>query len=152
MGDNEKVEVTLNLDDDGFISQECPACGKKFKVKYGEGSDKPLSFCPYCRHNGRDCWWTEAQAEYLAQAVGHELLDPRMARLAKDFNRKMPSGGLVTLKMEYEPGPEAVAPEEANNGWPTVSFECCGESFKHDRSTDTLCCIICGSERRVARQ
>ena len=31
------MKVTINTDRDGFISQVCPECEKRFKVKYGDG-------------------------------------------------------------------------------------------------------------------
>ena len=72
MSDEIRVRVSLNTDDDGFLSQRCPSCERRFKVKFGEGSDRPISFCPYCGHNEEGCWWTQEQADYLAAQAGNQ--------------------------------------------------------------------------------
>jgi|SRR6516162_250117 ribosomal protein S27E len=59
-----KVECSLRADADGFISQHCPHCDKRFKAVFGNGSDKPLSYCPYCGSKGEN-WWTPEQMQYL---------------------------------------------------------------------------------------
>jgi hypothetical protein len=35
-------------------------CDQRFKVRFGEGSQEPISFCQYCGHRGRDCWHTRS--------------------------------------------------------------------------------------------
>jgi len=146
---NDRMQISFDTDSDGFLSQECPACHKRFKANFSEGSDQPLSFCPYCAHQGRDCWWTQAQADYIINAVSNELIDPTMEKMARDFNRKIPKDGLISMKMKYKPGPRSVAPKEPNEDWPKLLFECCGETIKHDRSMDTLHCVICGRTKPV---
>lgn len=59
------MEVSFPTDSDGYLSQECPSCEQIFKVVFGEGSEEPISFCPYCGHSGRDCWYTKPQVEYM---------------------------------------------------------------------------------------
>ena len=64
------IELKLNTDSEGFISQECPECGHRFKVKLGDGSPRPVTYCPYCRHKNRESWWTGPQASYIESAAG----------------------------------------------------------------------------------
>lgn len=40
------VSVALPTDSDGFVSQECHACSKRFKAVFGEGSDRPIAIVP----------------------------------------------------------------------------------------------------------
>lgn len=70
------VAVSLPTDGDGFVSQECPACCKRFKVVFGEGSQRPIGHCPYCGHAGEGCWWTQDQADFLAAVAGQKIAGP----------------------------------------------------------------------------
>ncbi len=49
---NEKLELTLYADSDGYITYECPYCGSAFKLNAGDLNDEkfPIAelFCPYC--------------------------------------------------------------------------------------------------------
>ena len=149
MSDESKMTVNFNLDSEGFISQECPNCKKRFKVKYGHGSDQPISFCPYCCHEECNCWWTTEQAEYLGNSVFQEKMEPELEKMAKEINRDSRKGGFVTMKMDFKPSPKAVAPKEPEDGWPKILFECCGETIMHDGSVEKLSCIICGEKLLV---
>lgn len=140
---SENVSVSLQTDDDGFLSQECPSCKRRFKAKFSEGSDQPISFCPYCGHNDTGCWWTPEQAEYLSAIAAEEIVGPELKKMAREFNRKS-SGGLISMNMKVSHSPTPRAPVEPDVNWPMVSFECCGERIKHDGQNSELRCIICG--------
>jgi len=139
--------VSLNTDEDGYISQECPACERHFKVKFGTGSDKPISFCPYCGQEGSGCWWTKQQADYLGELVLQKTVKPEFEKMAREINRNYRKGGFVSMKMDFKPGSKAVPPEELSKGWPEILFECCGEKIKHDKSMSPVYCIICGKKK-----
>lgn len=140
---SDHVTVSLPTDDDGFLSQECPGCERRFKVNFNEGSDQPISFCPYCGHNATGCWWTPEQAEYLSAKAAEEVVGPELEKMARDFNRKS-SGGLISMNMEVSRSPTPPSPEEPNDNLPVTTFECCGERIKHDGQKSMLRCVICG--------
>jgi len=143
MGDNTEISVSINTDPDGYLSQECSGCGKRFKVKYGSGSSQPIGHCPYCAHDGEGCWWTQDQADYLAAKAGAEVITPKLDKFAKDFNRGQ-GGGLINMSMEVDHSPLPDPPEEANDDWPVAAYACCGETIKHDPTDPPARCIICG--------
>ena len=137
------LSVCLYTDNDGFLSQECPGCERRFKVNFSEGSDKPISFCPFCGHNDTGCWWTPEQAEYFSTKAAEEVVGPELEKMARDFNHKS-SGGLISMNMEVSHSPTPPAPDEPDDDWPVVTFECCGERIKYDGQNEELRCIICG--------
>ena len=138
-----QIEVSLATDNDGFLSQECPACERRFKIVPGEGSDKPVSFCPYCRHNGHDCWWTPQQAEYISGVVGEQVVVPELDQMARDFNRG--SGrGFIRMSVKVTRPRVPSRPDEPNDVWPVTKFECCNERIKHDGQATGVACVICG--------
>ena len=149
--DTEKhIKVGFNTDEDGYISQECPACKKRFKVNFSSGSDEPISYCPYCGHKERDCWWTQKQVDYLSGVVGKELIGPELDKMAKDFNRKARVGNFINMTMSVKHSSDAPEPKEPSEPMPIVTFECCGEKTKHDQSQKALFCIICGKEKECS--
>lgn len=148
---NDKIELNIrfNTDDDGFLSQECPACQKRFKTKFGEGSDLPISFCPYCGHQGQGCWWTKGQADYIADIASKSVVEPELERMARDFNRNTGSGSPISMSMEVKGSPQPTPPHEPEEDWPIVLFDCCGEKTKHDGSHPPIHCIICGKTKPI---
>ena len=149
MSDDIEMTLSLKCDDDGFISQECPECKKRFKVKYGEGSDKPISYCPYCAHEGSDCWWTEAQTDYISKVVLQGTIEPEIEKMANNLKHHSHKGDLVSISMDYKPTSKAVAPQEKEDDWPKMLFECCSETIKHEKGHETLFCVICQKKKQT---
>lgn len=142
--------VSLETDADGFVSQECPSCMRRFKVKFGEGSDRPIGSCPYCSHAGRDCWWTQAQADYFAAVAGQEVVGPMLDKFARNINRGNRSGSVLNIKASVNHGPRPIRPSEPNDSMPSMTFACCNERIKHDGASARLHCIICGASADTA--
>lgn len=138
------MEIELKTED-GFISQECPACEMIFKVEPGKGSSKPVSFCPYCAHEGHDCWWTKEQAEYLGSIAANKLIKPELDKLARGFNRQ--SGGFLSIKGKSSVSPLLPVPDEPAQGWPVIAFACCSERIRLNPSPPQKACYcpVCGT-------
>ncbi|WP_165074796.1 hypothetical protein [Paludisphaera rhizosphaerae] len=151
---SDQTTISIPTDDDGFISQKCPTCSGLFKVKHGEGSDKPLAHCPYCGAAGDD-WFTDEQRAYI-EAAGRnfalDLVSSELEEMTRDFNREMPRGGFITAEMSFTPSPEEPlppVPAESNEPMPVALFECCNERIKHDGSSEVLHCVICGTASKA---
>ena len=138
------VTVSLPTDSDGFVSQECPACSRRFKVVFGKGSDRPIGHCPYCGHAEQNCWWTKEQASYLAAVAGQEITGPLLDDFARGVNHMSKPGDFLQINANVDHGARPSPPEEADTPMQSVTFDCCGERVKHDGSAVALHCIICG--------
>ena len=122
MPDNFSMEVSIPTDEDGYLDRECPneVCKATFKVLIDDWKDKVRDeevFCPLCGYTATsDEWFTESQLEYMQGAFLAEfqpILDNEMKRMARDFNRGMPKGGLISVSMSYKPSrPVAMVPLE----------------------------------------
>lgn len=118
--DTLSIQVSIPTDDDGYLDRACPneVCEAEFKILADDWQDKVRDeevFCPVCGHMATsDNWLTDAQVEHLQGAFlakFQPLLDNQMKRMAQDFNRNMPKGGLISLSMSYKPShPVAVVP------------------------------------------
>ena len=137
------MEVNFPTDADGFLSQECPSCEQQFKVIFGEGSEEPISYCPYCGHNGQDCWFTQAQADYIQSVAADVALGPELKRLERQL--KGMSKGFLKVSMKSKLPKPPPTPIEADDQYDILHLPCCNETVKVTRHERHFC-IICGTE------
>jgi hypothetical protein len=145
------VNISLNIpsDDDGFLSRECPTCLGTFKARVIEGGIT-VHFCPYCGHEGDDCWWTSSQLAY-ARAAAMEALSPTIDAMFDGLGSA--SGGLIKVSVERSTPERPVLPVEISGTEEIHSFECCGTEAKIERhllttsagTTAPVTCISCGT-------
>jgi hypothetical protein len=145
------TERTLSLpsDEDGFISRECPTCLGRFKAPVIERS-VAVHYCPYCSHQGDDCWWTPEQLEFI-QRASQELIRPELEEIAREFESH--SGGLISFKADLSPSQPTIEPTEVNDASEVHTFTCCGTTAKLDASRLTSLdgspthpyCPMCGT-------
>ena len=146
---SEHTTISIPTDSDGFISRKCPACSKLFKAKYGEGSDQPLSHCPYCGSSDAD-WFTDEQRVYVRAAglnFARGIMGREIGKIAQKFNRGMGRGGFITAQMSHTTSPNKPLPPipvESDEPMAIALFDCCNERVKHDGSLEALHCVICG--------
>jgi len=137
------MDINFPTDGDGFLSQECPHCKLQFKLVFGETSDGPISFCPYCRFEGRNCWWTQAQAEYISAVATTVVLGPEFKKLERTL--KHSSGGFLNITLKSNIPTASAPPMEIDKDFERFCFPCCNETVKVE-CHDKLFCIICGKE------
>jgi hypothetical protein len=137
------MQVSLPTDKDGFLSQECPSCDQRFRVRFGEGSPEPISFCPYCGHKGTDCWYTKQQIAHIQAIAAEQILGPEFKRLGQEIKRA--SSGLLKIDMKTDLPDAGKPPIEADEALNILRFPCCNETVKLTRH-DKYFCIICGKE------
>lgn len=122
------IEMSLPLDNDGFLRRACPACGREFKWLHteidddvGEAADY---LCPYCGVSAAaDQWWTGAQAAAIEAAVMNEVVEPEIEGLRRQLgaiNRE--SGGLLSMGIEIDR--EKVPPLLEGNDMARIDFAC----------------------------
>jgi DNA-directed RNA polymerase subunit RPC12/RpoP len=139
-----EFKVSLTKDEDGYLTQECGSCGRRFKIGFGQGSKGELSHCPYCGQGG-ERWWTAEQERYLREIATEKVLDPVLKGFADGVNRA--GGGRVSATLSR--GGRAVAPSESNKPMPLMAFSCCGETIKYEGTESQLYCVICGTVTSV---
>ena len=108
------IQVSIPLDDDGYLDRECPhsECESQFKILADDWSEKVRDeevFCPICGHTAEsDQWLTQEQVEHV-QNVGmrevQKALGNAMKDWSRDFNRKAPKKGFITMSMKYKSSP-----------------------------------------------
>jgi hypothetical protein len=141
------MEISFPADSDGFLSQECPSCEQRFRVLFGQGSEEPILFCPYCGYRGQQCWYTTEQVSYIRSAVIRNVIEPELM----DFGRKLETAtpGLLKIGVALDVSGLTVPPIETDDELHILRFSCCGETIKAKRC-DRLFCIICGMEVQMS--
>lgn len=130
MPPNTTFSVSFSTDIEGFLTQECPHCYRKFKVKFEQGGGK-MGFCPYCSKQAND-WWTREQQEYLNAEIQNKAINPLLKGLNSEFFKVKPKNKLAIPPIEKE-------------GLKKFEFSCCREMIKILENWDKpLTCIICG--------
>ncbi|MCG7851554.1 MAG: toll/interleukin-1 receptor domain-containing protein [Methanosarcinaceae archaeon] len=141
------MKINFPTDSDGYLSQECPSCAQRFKVHFGEGSEEPISFCPYCGKKGHDCWYTQDQVEYIQAVATGVVLSPELKKLEREM--KKASGGFIKIDMKTDLPQVGAPPMETDDALDVLRFPCCNETIKVTRH-DRHFCIICGKEMDMA--
>tara|TARA_R110002111_G_scaffold100976_6_gene156510 strand:+ start:70055 stop:70498 length:444 start_codon:yes stop_codon:yes gene_type:complete len=147
------MEISFSTDSDGFLTQECPACSGRFKVVFGEGSDDPISHCPYCAHMDTNCWWTPEQADYISNFTAQQaemMISDQFKKMARNLNSKS-SSIKMSMRNTSSHTPSPTAPEEMELDLPTIKFSCCNEEIKYfeNLAEGRLFCVICGTEKSL---
>lgn len=137
------MEISFPTDTDGFLSQECPSCNQRFKVIFGQGSEEPISFCPYCGYNDQGCWHTQDQVDHIQAMAVDVVLAPELRKIEQRL-KGIPKGPLRLDMKSNLPKPSA-APLETDDPFDILHFPCCKETVKVDRQQKHFC-IICGME------
>lgn len=137
------MEVSFPTDADGFLSQECLSCEQRFKVLFGEGSDAPVSYCPYCGYRGNDCWYTQAQVNYLEAVATNVALVPEFKKMEQQLKRN--SKGFLQIDMKTDLPKTPPPPMEIDEPFDMLHFPCCNETLKLTPRQNHFC-IICGTE------
>lgn len=105
------VSIPIETDAEGFYDKECPSenCMFQFKVFAEDWSEKfkdESVFCPLCGHNApADSFWTTEQIEKSQKQAFRYVqnrLDKALSEGAKDFNRRQPKSGFITMSMHYK--------------------------------------------------
>jgi hypothetical protein len=137
------LQVSFPTDADGFLSQECPSCEQRFKVLFGQGSDAPISYCPYCGYNGQQCWHTQEQVDYMKSVAANVLIAPELKKLERQL--KGASKGLLRIEMTSTMRSPSPPPMETDDPLDVLHFPCCDETIKATRHNRHFC-ITCGTE------
>jgi hypothetical protein len=107
--DGAQIQVTLQLDDDGFLDRACPAehCASEYKVLSDDWRTKvpdERAWCPFCGHNASPQEFnTAAQDDHIERTalaeIGH-IFNKGLRDGARDFNRRQPRNSFISMRMD----------------------------------------------------
>lgn len=144
MDDEIEIKVGIPTDDDGYVRQACPSCGREFKAPVEDEGLAEVNHCPYCGHQD-DQWFTDEQMEqFRAQALAAYMpqVEKELGKMAGDINRS--GGGLIRMSVD---APEVDIPVMATEApdMRIVTSQCCGANLKIDDDwSGRVYCPRCG--------
>ena len=126
------MKINFSTNSDGYLSQECPTCAQRFKVRFGEGSEEPISYCPCCGNKGHDCWNTQDQVEYIQAEATSVVLSPELKKL--ECEMKKAYGGFHKIDLKTDLPQVGAIPMETDDALDILRFPCFNETIKviHD--------------------
>jgi hypothetical protein len=106
-----KTEVSLPLDDDGYLDRECPNEDCEFQFKIHAEDWKKICrdeevFCPLCRHSApAKSWFTKQQEDKINQTVQSVFggaIRRGMKADADQWNRRQSSNSFIKITMSVQ--------------------------------------------------
>lgn len=147
MGDT-NIKFSIPLDDDGFLSLQCPFCSEYFKIPGTETIDDSHYelFCPYCglvtETNHFLSKEVREKALRLAKNHMYELLNDFMSNMEKTFKNsksvKVKKGKRLDLN-----SPKIIIETDNMN---TFILPCCERKIKANLIDSIVYCPFCGGE------
>ena len=93
VGDEVQLPMSIPVDSDGFLRQECPTCEREFKVWPSKDDEEPAPvpdggyFCPYCGIQSEvGSWFTKAQIEQALAIAQRDVVEPMIEKFAQNLN------------------------------------------------------------------
>ncbi len=147
--------MSLPLDSDGFLRNECPTCEREFKSRPTPEGEEPTPapaggyFCPYCAVQAApDAWLTKAQIERATAIAYNEVVAPELEEFKRSVEGiNQSGGGLLGIRAEVSmEGPDAPPELEEPDDMRRVDFPCHpAEPAKVLDDWDReVHCLICG--------
>lgn len=145
------MSFTIQGDNEGYVTFECPYCDSEFKLHAGEfqNDDEPFSdlFCPYCGlSKDKTSFYSEEvleKARALATNYMIEELNKALGKMKRSVNR---SKGLI--KMTFKPLKRVTVKELKEKDTSEVEFECnsCHHHVKalYCAGASKIFCPYCG--------
>lgn len=159
------AEISIPLDEDGFLGRECPSCSAAFKMmgdEYEALPDELELTCPYCGHqedhNDFMAAGQKERVEAAAQAMAEQWMHREFSRMLGGAfgrsSRPAPSrDSFLSVRFEYKPGspPPLRALPELAHGKTRRVIQCSSCSNHSAVYSSSAFCPVCGPRPAAAK-
>jgi len=139
MSDNLKISVPL--DNDGFVSLQCPFCQDLFKITGTdfEADDIYHLYCPYCGLVSEDGFHSDDVLEHAMTVIGNDTID----KIAKSFKKACSNNKYVKFESKANsPKHPKILIEPTD--MQEFNLKCCKKSIKIKYRVNGIYCPFCG--------
>ncbi|MCK1997510.1 hypothetical protein MPH47_09800 [Psychrobacillus psychrodurans] len=142
------IPFSIPLDDDGYLTLQCPFCVKQFKLTGEDVEDDSVYelFCPYCGLVTEPSEFlsdeVKEKAMRLAENQLYDLLNGFMGDMKKTF-RNSKSVKVKTGSKFKMNDPKTIIESDSMERY---HLSCCEREIKAFLIDDTLYCPFCGGE------
>lgn len=144
--DKKTSELSIPLDDEGYVSLTCPYCHERFKLKGNDFNDESIYelFCPYC---GLKAFPKEFYTDDVidqVKVIGKNYAVDAINQFTKDLERIFKNTDNVTFtrgrEIEKENLKEMIEPPDLQIQY----LKCCKREIKIFKTTNLVYCPFCG--------
>ncbi|MFJ8062960.1 hypothetical protein [Streptomyces sp. NPDC096142] len=111
-GDEFQIDVSMPLDEDGYLGRQCPECSMSFRMNgedYKALLDKLELWCVYCgQHQAHSEFMTDQQRERMLRAAGDlgtQIVSQALGDVFRGFSRGSSHPSSVSLSISYKEKP-----------------------------------------------
>ena len=148
---DEIFRFTIQGDNEGYVTFECPFCGSAFKLQAGEyqDSERPFDdlFCPYCGLTKNKNSFLSSDIIEKAQALAQNYIIEKLNKAFGKMQRSINQNNSV-IKMRYKPLKKINVKELKDKDTSECIFECdcCQRHFKvlYYAGVSKIFCSYCG--------
>ena len=147
----ENFTITIEGDNEGYVTFECPFCDSEFKLQAGEyqNDDEPFEelFCPYCGLTKEKNEFLSSDVIEQAQVIAYNHMVNELNNKFKKMQRSINhSKGLI--KMDFTPLKKIATKELKDKDTTETEFtcSCCEHRVKvlYCASAAKVFCPYCG--------
>ncbi|OOM09429.1 hypothetical protein [Clostridium saccharobutylicum] len=145
---DEIINFTIPLDDDGFVTLQCPFCRQKFKATGSDVNDENNFelFCPYCGLVTEPNEFFTDEVKEKALRIAENYFSDKLNGFASDLERSFRGGSFLEFQKgkDFEiNNPKIIIESDDMN---TYTLPCCGRKIKAQLIDDELYCPFCGGD------
>ncbi len=142
---DKRIEFNIPIDDDGFVSLQCPFCRDIFKITSSDcqADDTYQLFCPYCGLVAEEGFHTDEIKEHALDLAKNEA-NALLNQFRKDFGKIFKGSKMFSFK----PGAKTPMRQPKTLIEPTdmqeVKLNCCDRTIKLQYRVNGAYCPFCG--------
>lgn len=145
--DEDIIKFQIPVDDDGYLTLQCPFCGEFFKIsgEVAESEDYYQLYCPYCGLQSEpNDFFTKDVLQHV-EGILENYMAQMINTFADDFEKSFSSSSFL----KFEDGEKITTNEPKvlfeENNMDLISFQCCDKNIKvFYKNQGKLYCPFCG--------
>lgn len=142
------IPFSIPLDDDGFVTLQCPFCDKHFKTSGGDFEDDSIYelFCPYCGLVAEPSDFLSDEAIEKGMRLAENHMYEILNGFKKDLEKTFKNNDFIKIKTGPEFKMNAQKTIIESDNIESYQLVCCQRTIKASLIDDTLYCPFCGGE------
>ncbi|MEK5520860.1 TFIIB-type zinc ribbon-containing protein [Heyndrickxia sp. FSL W8-0423] len=144
----QKIPLSIPLDDEGFVTLQCPFCNCHFKITGTDAMDESVYelFCPQCGLVAEPNDFLSDEVIERAMRLAENYVFESLNDFQNNVNKSFKNNKFVKVKTgpEFKMNSPKIIVESDN--METYSVPCCERLVKTSLIDDTLYCPFCGGE------
>ena len=142
---NKIIEFNIPIDDDGFVSLQCPFCKDNFKISADDfkADDVYQLYCPYCGLVSEDGFHTDDIKEHALDIAKNEA-NAMINQFSKDLEKMLKGNNFVSFKAgasrPMKKPKTLIEPTDMQE----ITLKCCDKKIKVQYRLNGVYCPFCG--------